>query len=118
MQLLSDDAKPNQHIITAHLGNGCSICAIKAGKSVDTSMGFTPLAGICMGTRSGDIDPGLFIIWTFIICCLVWFFWNSTLDGLELKKNKMREQKLKDEDYEKYKSYYERRKKKKKKKKK
>lgn len=48
------------HLITAHLGNGCSICAIKDGKSVDTSMGFTPLAGICMGTRSGDIDPGLF----------------------------------------------------------
>ena len=69
-------------------------------------------------TKSGNIDPGLFIIWTFIICCLVWFFWNSTLDGLELKKNKMREQKLKDEDYEKYKSYYERSKKKKKKKKK
>ena len=69
-------------------------------------------------TKSGNIDPGLFIIWTFIICCLVWFFWNSTLDGLELKKNKMREQKLKDEDYEKYKSYYEHSKKKKKKKKK
>ena len=48
------------NIITAHLGNGCSICAIKQGESVDTSMGFTPLAGICMGTRSGDVDPGLF----------------------------------------------------------
>lgn len=47
------------NLITAHLGNGCSICAIKNGESVDTSMGFTPLGGICMGTRSGDIDPGL-----------------------------------------------------------
>lgn len=44
-------------LITCHLGNGCSICAIKNGVSVDTSMGFTPLAGLVMGTRSGDIDP-------------------------------------------------------------
>ncbi|MFC1754476.1 acetate/propionate family kinase [Thermoproteota archaeon] len=43
-------------LITCHLGNGCSICAIKKGISVDTSMGFTPLAGLMMGTRSGDID--------------------------------------------------------------
>jgi len=48
------------NFISAHLGNGCSVCAIKDGKSVDTSMGLTPLAGIVMGTRSGDIDPGLF----------------------------------------------------------
>lgn len=47
------------NVITAHLGNGCSICAIKNGESVDTSMGFTPLGGIAMGTRCGDIDPGL-----------------------------------------------------------
>ncbi|MEO2281897.1 acetate kinase [Pseudoalteromonas pernae] len=47
-------------IITAHLGNGCSVCAIKNGVSVDTSMGLTPLEGVVMGTRSGDIDPGLF----------------------------------------------------------
>ena len=54
--------KPYQQVnlITAHLGNGCSICAIKNGESVDTSMGFTPLAGISMGTRCGDIDPGIF----------------------------------------------------------
>jgi len=45
--------------ITAHLGNGCSITKIIGGKSVDTSMGFTPLQGVIMGTRSGDIDPGL-----------------------------------------------------------
>ena len=44
-------------IITCHLGNGASICAVQGGKSVDTSMGFTPLAGVIMGTRSGGIDP-------------------------------------------------------------
>ncbi len=46
-------------IITCHLGNGSSITAVDGGKSVDTSMGFTPLAGVCMGTRSGDIDPAI-----------------------------------------------------------
>lgn len=45
--------------ITAHLGNGCSITKIENGRSVDTSMGFTPLEGVIMGTRSGDIDPAL-----------------------------------------------------------
>ncbi len=45
-------------IITCHIGNGASIAAVKDGKSVDTSMGMTPLAGLMMGTRSGDIDPG------------------------------------------------------------
>jgi acetate kinase len=45
--------------IVLHLGNGASICAVDGGKSVDTSMGFTPLAGIMMGTRSGDIDPAI-----------------------------------------------------------
>lgn len=45
--------------IVCHLGNGASICAIDGGKSVDTSMGLTPLAGVIMGTRSGDIDPGI-----------------------------------------------------------
>ncbi|WP_026317679.1 acetate kinase [Algicola sagamiensis] len=48
------------NLITAHLGNGCSIAAIKNGESVDTSMGLTPLEGLVMGTRSGDIDPGIF----------------------------------------------------------
>lgn len=47
------------NIITCHLGNGASITAIKDGKSFDTSMGFTPLAGITMGTRCGDIDPAI-----------------------------------------------------------
>ncbi len=46
-------------LITCHLGNGSSICAVKNGKSVDTSMGFTPLAGLPMGTRSGTIDPAI-----------------------------------------------------------
>jgi acetate kinase len=46
-------------IIVCHIGNGASLCAVKNGKSIDTSMGFTPLAGISMGTRSGDIDPAI-----------------------------------------------------------
>jgi acetate kinase len=46
-------------IISLHLGNGCSACAVDQGKSVDTSMGMTPLEGLMMGTRSGDIDPSL-----------------------------------------------------------
>jgi len=46
-------------IVTCHLGNGASICAVKNGKSVETSMGFTPLQGLCMGTRSGTIDPAV-----------------------------------------------------------
>jgi acetate kinase len=46
-------------IITCHLGNGCSLAAIDGGKSVDTTMGFTPLEGLMMGTRSGSIDPGI-----------------------------------------------------------
>ena len=47
------------NVIVCHLGNGSSICAVKQGKSVDTSMGFTPLEGIPMGTRSGNIDPAV-----------------------------------------------------------
>jgi len=46
-------------LVTAHLGNGCSTCAIRGGQSVDTSMGLTPLEGLVMGTRSGDVDPNL-----------------------------------------------------------
>ena len=51
--------KDNFKLISCHIGSGGSICAIKDGKCVDTSMGFTPLAGIMMGTRSGDIDPSI-----------------------------------------------------------
>jgi len=47
------------NLITAHLGNGCSITAIRQGKAIDTSLGFTPLEGLVMGTRCGDIDPSL-----------------------------------------------------------
>ena len=46
-------------LVTAHLGNGCSACAISGGQSVDTTMGLTPLEGLVMGTRSGDVDPNL-----------------------------------------------------------
>ncbi len=49
--------RPEAKIITIHLGNGCSMAAVKNGKSIDTSMGFSPLSGLVMGTRSGDIDP-------------------------------------------------------------
>jgi acetate kinase len=49
----------SQRIITAHIGNGGSIAAIKNGKSIDTSMGLTPVEGLIMGTRSGDVDPGV-----------------------------------------------------------
>ena len=52
--------KPEEvNVIVLHLGNGASLCAVKGGVSVDTSMGLTPLAGILMGTRSGDIDPAI-----------------------------------------------------------
>lgn len=48
-------------LVTCHLGNGCSLAAIARGYSIDTTMGFTPLAGLMMGTRSGDVDPGLLL---------------------------------------------------------
>ena len=56
---LTGRARENTKIITLHLGNGASACAIDGGKSIDTSMGFTPLEGLVMGTRSGDIDPAI-----------------------------------------------------------
>ncbi|MPN07628.1 Acetate kinase [bioreactor metagenome] len=46
-------------IVTCHLGNGASVCAVDGGKSVETSMGFTPLEGVAMGTRSGNVDPAI-----------------------------------------------------------
>jgi acetate kinase len=52
-------AREETNVVTLHLGNGCSACAIRAGNSVDTSMGFTPLEGLVMGTRSGDVDPAI-----------------------------------------------------------
>lgn len=57
-ELMNKDIKDTK-IITCHLGNGASITAVDGGKSVNTSMGFTPLAGIMMGTRCGDIDPAI-----------------------------------------------------------
>lgn len=56
---LMNEQMTNLRIITCHLGNGASIAAIKHGKSVDTSMGFTPLEGLVMGTRCGEIDPAI-----------------------------------------------------------
>ena len=57
-EILNVDIK-DLKIITCHLGNGASVCAIKRGVCIDTSMGFTPLEGLVMGTRSGDIDPAI-----------------------------------------------------------
>lgn len=58
--LLNKDIKDIK-VITAHLGNGCSMAAVKNGQSMDTTMGFTPLEGLLMGTRSGDLDPSLIL---------------------------------------------------------
>ena len=57
-EILGKDIR-DLNIVTAHLGNGSSVTAVEGGKSVDTSMGFTPLEGLAMGTRSGDIDPAI-----------------------------------------------------------
>jgi acetate kinase len=57
-QLLGKDLQKSK-IVTCHLGNGCSLAAVDAGRSVDTTMGFTPLEGLMMGTRSGSVDPGI-----------------------------------------------------------
>jgi acetate kinase len=57
-QLLGRDVA-SLKIVSCHLGNGCSLAAIDSGKSIDTTMGFTPLEGLMMGTRSGSIDPGI-----------------------------------------------------------
>jgi acetate kinase len=56
---LGDPAAATGRVILAHLGNGASMAAVRDGKSIDTSMGFTPTAGLVMSTRSGDLDPGL-----------------------------------------------------------
>jgi acetate kinase len=56
---LGDPAASKGRVILAHLGNGASMAAVRDGKSIDTSMGFTPTAGLVMSTRSGDLDPGL-----------------------------------------------------------
>jgi acetate kinase len=56
---LAGRPREGTRLVTMHLGNGCSACAIADGDSVDTSMGFTPLEGLVMGTRSGDLDPAI-----------------------------------------------------------
>ena len=56
---VNDIAKEDTRLVTLHLGNGCSACAVAGGESRDTSMGFTPLEGLVMGTRSGDVDPAV-----------------------------------------------------------
>lgn len=57
--LLGDPAATSGRVVLAHLGNGASVCAVRDGRSIDTSMGFTPTAGLVMSSRSGDLDPGL-----------------------------------------------------------
>ena len=56
---LTGAARESSKLVTLHLGNGCSACAIRNGESVDISMGFTPLEGLVMGSRSGDLDPAI-----------------------------------------------------------
>src|SRR5690606_14134553 len=56
---LTGRTRADTNLVTLHLGNGCSACAIRGGDSLDTSMGFTPLEGLVMGTRSGDVDPAI-----------------------------------------------------------
>jgi acetate kinase len=56
-----DPAAARGRVVVAHLGNGASMAAIRGGRSVDTTMGFSPTAGLVMGTRSGDLDPGLLL---------------------------------------------------------
>jgi acetate kinase len=58
-RLLTGRSREETKVIALHLGNGCSMCAIERGESRDTSMGFTPLEGLVMGTRSGDLDPAI-----------------------------------------------------------
>jgi acetate kinase len=60
---LTGTPRERTNLVTLHLGNGCSACAIRGGDSVDTSMGFTPLEGLVMGTRSGDVDPTVSTTW-------------------------------------------------------
>ncbi len=60
-QALLGGTLANTHMVVAHLGNGASVTAVDHGRSVDTSMGMTPLEGLVMGTRSGDLDPGIVI---------------------------------------------------------
>jgi acetate kinase len=60
-QYCAGRAESSRKLIICHLGNGASLCAVRDGKSVDTTMGFTPLEGLMMGTRSGSVDPGIIV---------------------------------------------------------
>jgi acetate kinase len=53
--------QPNRRVVVAHLGSGCSLCAIHKGKSINTTMSLTPLDGLTMATRSGAVDPGVIL---------------------------------------------------------
>lgn len=79
-EILSDIPPERQRIVTCHLGNGASITAVRGGKSVDTSMGLTPLEGLLMGTRCGDVDP----------CAIVYIMdrQNLTLSEVDTLMNK------------------------------
>ena len=74
-QLLGKDTK-SLKLVTCHLGNGCSVAAIHEGRSVNTTMGFTPLDGLMMGTRSGSVDPGI----------LTFLMRQGQLDGQDIDK--------------------------------
>jgi acetate kinase len=73
-ELLGQPCEDTSMVLT-HLGGGCSVCAVKNGRSVDTSMGFTPLEGVPMSTRSGSVDPGM----------LLWLLSDSRLTLNELR---------------------------------
>ena len=79
-EILGQDL-PSLRIITCHLGNGCSLAAIKNGCSVDTTMGFTPLDGLMMGSRSGSIDPSILIY--------LWQQYNYSSEELDNMLNKL-----------------------------
>ena len=74
-QMLGADVKALR-IVSCHLGNGCSVTAIRDGQSIDTTMGFTPLEGLMMGTRSGSVDPGI----------LTFLMRQGHLDGQDIDK--------------------------------
>jgi acetate kinase len=74
-QMLRADVKALR-IVSCHLGNGCSVTAIRDGQSIDTTMGFTPLEGLMMGTRSGSVDPGI----------LTYLMRQGQLDGQDIDK--------------------------------
>lgn len=79
-EILGQDL-PSLRIITCHLGNGCSLAAVKNGCSIDTTMGFTPLDGLMMGSRSGSIDPGILIY--------LWQQYNYSSEELDNILNKL-----------------------------